>query len=110
MRVEPDGLPYGPDELALEPDSPAVGPDGQPCEEEADVRAAPTSGPVVTRRTVLLGLGATTVLAGLGVVAAAPAAAESSPAPSACRQLITVNTGSSRATTGSLSTWSRSAD
>ena len=64
----------------------------------------------MTRRTVLLGLGATTVLAGLGVVGAPAAAAESSPAPSACRQLITVNTGSSRATTGSLSTWARSAD
>jgi len=64
----------------------------------------------VTRRTALLGLGATGVLAGLGVAAAAPAAAEASPAPSACRQLITVNTGTTRATTGSLTAWTRSSD
>jgi L,D-peptidoglycan transpeptidase YkuD (ErfK/YbiS/YcfS/YnhG family) len=86
-------------------------PDDRPFDvEQPDPGVPPATHPLVTRRTALLGLGATGVLAGLGVMAAGEAAAEASPAPSTCRQLITVNTGSAMATTGSLSAWTRSAD
>ena len=97
MNVEPGDLSIGPDEEAFELELP-------------DLVAPPARRALVTRRAALLGLGATGVLAGLGVAAAAPSAAEASPAPSTCRQLITVNTGSARSTTGSLSAWSKSAD
>ena len=73
-------------------------------------RPATAGAHLVNRRTVLTGLGATGLLTGLGVFSAGEAAAESSPAPSACRQLITVNTSSSAATVGSLSAWQGAAD
>jgi L,D-peptidoglycan transpeptidase YkuD (ErfK/YbiS/YcfS/YnhG family) len=50
------------------------------------------------------------MLAGLSVATAAPAEAAANPAPSECRQLITVTTGSSRATTGKLACWTRGSD
>ncbi len=77
--------------------------------DSTDPRA--TSEPrLLNRRAVLTGLGATGLLAGFGVFGAGQAAAESSPAPTTCRQLITVNTSSASATSGSLSAWQRATD
>ena len=70
----------------------------------------PAKNALVSRRTLLGGLGATGLLAGIGTLAATPVLAEASPAPSGCRQLITVNTTSSSATVGQLSAWERHDD